>query len=75
MRKLVEFQILDSNAVHYGINLFELMTNAGKVIADYIQNNYSQSEKIVFVCESTITLISEVLGILALRSIKPTLFN
>ena len=52
MRKLVEFQILDSNAVHYGINLFELMTNAGKVIADYIQNNYSQSEKVVFVCGS-----------------------
>ena len=52
MRKLVEFQILDSNAVHYGINLFELMTNAGKVISDYIQNNYSQSEKIVFVCGS-----------------------
>ncbi|SVE28320.1 uncharacterized protein METZ01_LOCUS481174, partial [marine metagenome] len=28
------------------------MTNAGKVIADYILNNYSQSEKIVFVCGS-----------------------
>ena len=52
MRKLVEFQILDFNAAHYGIDLFELMTNAGKVIATYIQHNYSQSEKIVFVCGS-----------------------
>ena len=52
MRKLVEFQILDSNAVYYGINLFDLMTNAGNVIADYIRNNYSKSEKIVFVCGS-----------------------
>jgi len=52
MRKLVEFQILDSNAVYYGKNLFDIMTNAGKVIADYIRNNYSKSEKIVFVCGS-----------------------
>ena len=52
MRKLVEFQILDSNAVYYGINLFDLMTNAGNIIADYIRNNYSKSEKIVFVCGS-----------------------
>ena len=50
MRKLVEFQILDSNAVYYGTNLFDLMTNAGNIIADYIRNNYSKSEKIVFVC-------------------------
>ena len=36
MRKLVEFKILDHNAAHHGINLFELMTIAGEVIADYI---------------------------------------
>lgn len=52
MRKLIEFQILDSNAVFYGLNLFELMTNAGKIIADYIRNNYSKSERIVFICGS-----------------------
>ena len=52
MRKLVEFQILDSNAIYYGINLFDLMTNAGEVIADYIRNNHSKSEGIVFVCGS-----------------------
>ena len=52
MRKLVEFQILDSNATYYGMNLFDLMTNAGEVIADYIRNNHSKSEEIVFVCGS-----------------------
>ena len=36
MRKLVEFQILDQNALHYGIDLSELMDNAGAGIADYI---------------------------------------
>ena len=35
MRKLVEFQVLDCNANHYGIDLSDLMDNAGQSIADY----------------------------------------
>ena len=36
MRKLVEFQILDQNALYYDVDLSELMDNAGTGIADYI---------------------------------------
>ena len=50
MRKLVEFQILDQNALHYGVNLSELMDNAGSGIADYICRNYGTDTRIVFVC-------------------------
>ena len=34
MRKLIEFQILDQNALHYGVDLSKLMDNAGTGIAD-----------------------------------------
>ena len=50
MRKLVEFQVLDCNAAHYGIDLSDLMDNAGAGIADYIYKNYKSNAKIVFVC-------------------------
>ena len=50
MRKLVEFQVLDCNATHYGIDLSDLMDNAGAGIADYICKNYKSNAKIVFVC-------------------------
>ncbi len=50
MRKLVEFQILDQNALHYGVDLLELMNNAGAGIADYICKNYTSNTKIAFVC-------------------------
>ena len=50
MRKLVEFQILDQNALHYGVDLSELMNNAGAGIADYICKNYTSNTKIAFVC-------------------------
>ena len=50
MRKLVEFQILDRNALYYGVDLSELMDNAGVGIADYIYKNYKKNAKIVFVC-------------------------
>jgi len=50
MRKLVEFQVLDCNANHYGIDLADLMDNAGRSIADYISNNYNLDKKISIVC-------------------------
>ena len=50
MRKLVEFQILDQNALYYDVDLSELMDNAGAGIADYIYKNYKKNAKIVFVC-------------------------
>ena len=50
MRKLVEFQVLDQNALHYGVNLSELMDNAGAGIADYICKNYKNNTRIAFVC-------------------------
>ena len=50
MRKLVEFQILDRNALYYDVDLSELMDNAGAGIADYIYKNYKKNAKIVFVC-------------------------
>ena len=50
MRKLVEFQILDQNALHYGIDLSELMDNAGAGIADYICQNFKDKTRISFVC-------------------------
>ena len=42
MRKLVEFQILDKNAEHYGVSISELMQNAGNEISKYIMENYSR---------------------------------
>ena len=50
MRKLVEFQILDQNALYYDVDLSELMDNAGTGIADYIYKNYKSDTRIVFVC-------------------------
>ena len=50
MRKLVEFQILDRNALYYDVDLSKLMDNAGVGIADYIYKNYKKNAKIVFVC-------------------------
>ena len=50
MRKLVEFQILDRNAKHYGLNFFELMTNAGVQVAKHIKQNNDLSTSIKFVC-------------------------
>ena len=50
MRKLVEFQILDQNALYYDVDLSELMDNAGTGIAGYICKNYKSNTRIVFVC-------------------------
>jgi len=52
MRKLVEFQILDTNAIHYGIDLSSLMDEAGKGIADYIDSNFDLETRISVVCGS-----------------------
>jgi len=50
MRKLIEFQILDTNAEHYGIDLSSLMDNAGIGIADYISNNFDTDTRVSVVC-------------------------
>ena len=50
MRKVIEFQILDTNAIHYGIKLSDLMDNAGAGIADYIISNFDLGTSISFVC-------------------------
>ena len=50
MRKLIEFQILDTNAVHYGLDISDLMDNAGRGIADYILSNFDLEYSISVVC-------------------------
>ena len=50
MRKLIEFQILDINAQHYGVNFFELMTNAGTQVAKYISDNTEPTIPLKFIC-------------------------
>ena len=50
MRNLVEFQILDINAEHYGLDFFELMTNAGAQVAKYISDNIKKTIPVKFVC-------------------------
>ena len=50
MRKLVEFQILDINAEHYGLDFFELMTNAGTQVAKHIIKNIENMTPVIFVC-------------------------
>ena len=50
MRKLIEFQILDTNAVHYGLDISDLMDNAGRGIADYILSNFDLEHSISIVC-------------------------
>ena len=50
MRKLIEFQILDRNAEHYGLDFFELMTNAGIQVAKHIEEFTDLTTSIKFVC-------------------------
>ena len=50
MRKLIEFQILDINAQHYGLDFFELMTNAGIQVSDHICRISDKSKDIIFIC-------------------------
>ena len=50
MRKVIEFQILDTNAIHYGVNLSDLMDNAGAGISDYIISNFDLGNSVSFVC-------------------------
>ncbi len=52
MRKLIEFQILDTNALYYGIDLSKLMDNAGATIANYIIQNHKNNVRIAVVCGS-----------------------
>jgi len=50
MRKLVEFQILDINSEHYGLDFFDLMTNAGTQVAKHIIKNIETSTPLIFFC-------------------------
>ena len=50
MRKFIEFQILDINADYYGLDFYELMTNAGGQVAKYISENIEQTIPVKFVC-------------------------
>ena len=50
MRQLIEFQILDENAQHYGADFFELMVNAGTAVAEHIMTNIEISTPVVFLC-------------------------
>ena len=50
MRKLVEFQILDINADYYGLDFFELMTNAGVQVAKHISENIEHTIPLKFIC-------------------------
>ena len=50
MRKLIEFQILDINADYYGLDFYELMTNAGGQVAKYISENIEQTIPVKFIC-------------------------
>lgn len=52
MRKLIEFQILDVNAKHYEIDLASLMDNAGRLVANYIIDNYETNMSVTIVCGS-----------------------
>jgi len=50
MRNLIDFQILDKNAEHYGISLSKLMSNAGSLVAKYIVDNYDKNSNIIIIC-------------------------
>ena len=50
MRKIIEFQILDINADYYGLDFFELMTNAGDQVAKYVRENIEKSIPVKFFC-------------------------
>ena len=73
LRKLVEFQILDQNALHYGIDLSELMDNAGAGIADYICQNFKGRTKIAFALDNSLKTETSPSGGLTLENLVRTL--
>ena len=50
MRDIKEFQILDLNAAHFGIDLFDLMLEAGNRLGEYILEEYDNTDLFIFVC-------------------------
>lgn len=50
MRDIKEFQILDLNAAHFGIDLFDLMLEAGNRLGEYILEEYDSTDLFIFVC-------------------------
>ena len=52
MLPLVEFRVLDHNAIALGIDLGELMENAGKAVADTLRERFPEAQHIVVACGS-----------------------
>ena len=52
MLPLVEFRVLDHNAVALGVDLGELMENAGKLVADTLRERFPDAQRIVVACGS-----------------------
>ena len=52
MLPLVEFRVLDHNAIALGIDLGELMENAGKAVADTLRERFPEAQRIVVACGS-----------------------
>ena len=50
MRNIKEFEILDINAVANGIDIFNLMNNAGTRLAEHILAEFSDCTTFIFVC-------------------------
>jgi len=50
MRNIKEFEILDINAVANGIDIFNLMNNAGTRLAEHILAEFSDCTSFIFVC-------------------------
>ena len=52
MLPLVEFRVLDHNAIALGIDLGELMENAGQAVADTLRERFPDKRRIVVACGS-----------------------
>lgn len=50
MRHIKEFQILDINAIHNGLEIYHLMNNAGSRLAKHILDHFSDCTSFIFVC-------------------------
>ncbi len=50
MRDIKEFEILDLNAVENGLEIYDLMNNAGNRLAEHILTEFSKCISFVFVC-------------------------
>ena len=51
MLPLVEFRVLDHNAIALGIDLGELMENAGKAVVDTLRERFPEAQTELNVCQ------------------------